>query len=85
MFEVFYDGECPLCVREIRMLRRLDRRGRIVVFARGLFMRVGMPTVREIVDNQPSAILRQAQRRGDGIGQHQGHNGGDNRGTGAVT
>ncbi len=28
-FEVFFDGECPLCVREIRMLRRLDRRGRI--------------------------------------------------------
>lgn len=27
--EVFYDGECPLCVREIRLLRRLDRRGRI--------------------------------------------------------
>lgn len=28
-FEVFFDGECPLCVREIGMLRRLDRRGRI--------------------------------------------------------
>jgi len=27
--EVFFDGECPLCVREIRMLRRLDRRARI--------------------------------------------------------
>lgn len=27
--EVFFDGECPLCMREIRMLRRLDRRGRI--------------------------------------------------------
>lgn len=27
--EVFYDGACPLCVREIRMLQRLDRRGRI--------------------------------------------------------
>lgn len=23
---VFFDGDCPLCVREIRMLRRLDRR-----------------------------------------------------------
>jgi len=27
--EVFYDGECPLCVREIDMLRRRDRRRRI--------------------------------------------------------
>jgi predicted DCC family thiol-disulfide oxidoreductase YuxK len=28
--EVFYDGQCPLCMREIRMLRRLDRRSRIL-------------------------------------------------------
>lgn len=28
-FEVFYDGDCPLCVREIGMIRRLDRRGRL--------------------------------------------------------
>jgi predicted DCC family thiol-disulfide oxidoreductase YuxK len=28
-FEVFYDGECPLCLREIRMLQRLDRRARL--------------------------------------------------------
>lgn len=28
-FEVFYDGDCPLCVREIEMLRRLDRRSRL--------------------------------------------------------
>jgi predicted DCC family thiol-disulfide oxidoreductase YuxK len=27
--EVFYDGECPLCLREIRMLGRRDRRRRI--------------------------------------------------------
>lgn len=27
--EVFYDGDCPLCLREIAMLRRRDRRGRI--------------------------------------------------------
>jgi predicted DCC family thiol-disulfide oxidoreductase YuxK len=28
--EVFFDGDCPLCAREIRLLRRLDRRRRIV-------------------------------------------------------
>lgn len=27
--EVFFDGDCPLCVREIAMLRRLDRHARI--------------------------------------------------------
>ena len=28
--EVFYDGECPLCMREIDMLRGRDRKKRIV-------------------------------------------------------
>ena len=27
--EVFYDGACPLCMREIRMLQGRDQRGRI--------------------------------------------------------
>ncbi|MCA9195052.1 MAG: DUF393 domain-containing protein [Planctomycetales bacterium] len=27
--EVFYDGKCPLCMREINLLRRLDRQHRI--------------------------------------------------------
>lgn len=27
--EVFYDGDCPLCMREIRMLMRKDRQARI--------------------------------------------------------
>ena len=27
--EVYFDGDCPLCMREIAMLRRLDRRARI--------------------------------------------------------
>ncbi len=26
---VYYDGACPLCLREIRLMRRLDRRERI--------------------------------------------------------
>ncbi len=28
--EVFYDGGCPLCLREISMLRRWDQQGRIL-------------------------------------------------------
>jgi predicted DCC family thiol-disulfide oxidoreductase YuxK len=27
--EVFFDGDCPLCLREIEMLRKLDKAGRI--------------------------------------------------------
>ena len=27
--EVFFDGACPLCVREIDMLRKRDRNGRV--------------------------------------------------------
>lgn len=27
--EVFYDGECPLCLREIKLLQWLDRKDRI--------------------------------------------------------
>ena len=27
--EVFHDGDCPLCNREIRMLKRFDRKSRI--------------------------------------------------------
>lgn len=31
-FTLLYDGECPLCVREAGMLRRMDRgRGRLVL------------------------------------------------------
>jgi predicted DCC family thiol-disulfide oxidoreductase YuxK len=27
--ELFFDGDCPLCMREISMMRRLDKRDRI--------------------------------------------------------
>ncbi len=27
--EMFYDGDCPLCMRETRLLRRMDRKNRI--------------------------------------------------------
>lgn len=29
-FEVFYDGECPLCIREINMLKKMDKHRRIL-------------------------------------------------------
>lgn len=28
--EVFYDGDCPLCIREINMLRWLDKKNKIL-------------------------------------------------------
>jgi len=31
-FEVFFDGDCPLCCREIAFLRRLDRRRNAIRF-----------------------------------------------------
>ncbi len=29
LVKVWYDGECPLCLREIQLMRRLDRRGAV--------------------------------------------------------
>ena len=29
--EVFFDGACPLCAREMRLIKRFDRRGRVGV------------------------------------------------------
>jgi predicted DCC family thiol-disulfide oxidoreductase YuxK len=29
--KLLYDGECPLCVREVNLLRRIDRRGKLAL------------------------------------------------------
>ena len=29
--EVFFDGDCPVCLREINLLKRFDRRNRILI------------------------------------------------------
>ncbi len=31
-FEVFYDGDCPLCIKEIRLLQWMDRKKRRICF-----------------------------------------------------
>ncbi len=31
-FEVFYDGDCPLCMKEIRMLQWMDRKNERILF-----------------------------------------------------
>ncbi|MBN8610137.1 MAG: DUF393 domain-containing protein [Deltaproteobacteria bacterium] len=53
-FEVFFDGDCPLCVREIRMLRRLDRHGRVrftdIADPRFDPARVGLPPWQTLMD-----------------------------------
>jgi predicted DCC family thiol-disulfide oxidoreductase YuxK len=30
--EVFYDGDCPICMREVRMLMRMDEKRRRIAF-----------------------------------------------------
>ncbi|HEX5655666.1 MAG TPA: DUF393 domain-containing protein [Polyangiales bacterium] len=30
-FKLLFDGECPLCVREVRMMEKLNRKGRLVL------------------------------------------------------
>jgi predicted DCC family thiol-disulfide oxidoreductase YuxK len=30
-FKLLYDGECPLCLREVRMMEKLNRKGRLVL------------------------------------------------------
>jgi predicted DCC family thiol-disulfide oxidoreductase YuxK len=50
--EVFFDGACPLCTREIGMLRRLDGQGRI------RFTDIAAPTFRaESVGKDMDALM----------------------------
>ena len=52
LFEVFFDGDCPLCVREIRMLTRLDRKHARLVFtdiASADFAVAGLPSHAELM------------------------------------
>ena len=45
--ESFFDGDCPLCLREVNLLRRLDRRGHI------LFTDIAAPDFR-VAEGGPS-------------------------------
>ncbi|HEY0708390.1 MAG TPA: DUF393 domain-containing protein [Polyangia bacterium] len=49
--EVFYDGDCPLCRREVGWLRRWDRRGRI------RFSDIAAPTFDPAVTGLPIETL----------------------------
>lgn len=48
---MFYDGNCPLCMREIRMLQRKDRRGRIE------FTNIAAPSFDPVAYGKTSAEL----------------------------
>lgn len=56
---VWYDGACPLCTREIALMRRLDRRGRID------FIDVAQPGVSCPID--PALLLARFHAREDGV------------------
>lgn len=58
---VFYDGACPLCIREIGLLRRLDKNQRID------FLDVSPPDAAEFCPiPQKTLLARFTVRRGDG-------------------
>ena len=60
-FEVFYDGDCPLCVREIAALRALDRRGRVrftdIADPRFDPARQGLPSWQTLMDRIHGRVL----------------------------
>jgi predicted DCC family thiol-disulfide oxidoreductase YuxK len=61
--EVFYDGDCPLCMREIRMLQRFDRKR-----ARIQFTDIAAPTFSAAAYGSDQAAFMAAikGRRADG-------------------
>ena len=57
---VWYDGSCPLCRREIALMRRLDRRRRIDFVDLGDGQPAGCPIDR-------ASLLRRFHAREDGV------------------
>ncbi|MDX2233649.1 MAG: DUF393 domain-containing protein [Hyphomonadaceae bacterium] len=57
--QVWFDGACPLCVREIALMRRLDRRGAIA------FIDVSTPDAACPID-RGALLARFHAREGDG-------------------
>ncbi|MBX9883686.1 MAG: DUF393 domain-containing protein [Novosphingobium sp.] len=56
---VWFDGACPLCLREIALMRRLDRAGRIA------FVDVAVPGASCPID--PAVLLARFHAREDGV------------------
>lgn len=60
MLTVWYDGACPLCRREIGLMRRLDRRGTIA------FVDVADPAAGDHCPIDRSALLARFHAEEDG-------------------
>lgn len=60
--EVFFDGDCPLCTKEIRFVRRMDRKARV------LFTDIAAPgfDAARIGRTQEDLMARIQARRPDG-------------------
>jgi predicted DCC family thiol-disulfide oxidoreductase YuxK len=56
--EVFYDGGCPLCRREVALLRRLDRRGRV------RFVDIDAPGFEAAAIDAPGDLMARIHARG---------------------
>lgn len=58
---VWHDGTCPLCQREIALMRRLDRRGAIV------FIDASDPASHPSCPIDPAELLARFHAREDGV------------------